>query len=596
MFKKHARSPYRPSRRARRQTPKSTPRRLRLEQLEHRCLLAITVPGTANPFLADPANVPGNDPFDGTVPPSVAVAPDALLSFSVDGVTGNFPSGSFGPDADGIQTIYERATFGPRGGISDYRLPLNSLVGVFLGDTVGARPPALDSEIRFVTLSPQLGQVFFIGDGLTGTGSGDRQTFLAPDGATRLYLASLDGHEWGNNAGAFTVDVFAGAARPTVSINQAAGQVDPTSASPISFTVAFSEAVTGFTGSDVQFGGTAPGSLTAVVSGSGTTYNVAVSGMTGGGTVTATVAAGAAVNADGNASLASSSSDNSVIYVAPLSGSTVIYDQAFDARFGRPPNSPIAIPGPGTLTFRYLNPDASPGGRMAFLISDGPRNGTNDIAGLDVVNGFAPSAPTYHGNYSTGVRERVFMIPLPRGSTNGLLSLVEYAPSSAGPTGQDRLVIEYSPDPISFAGLPSILRISSGPFDANFASAVFTAPADGFLVVHNTSKGARGGGHGVRLDGAGTGYTTHFGPSTPDFFLLDVPPGPHTLQLAHEDDLFGDNTGIRSANVYFIPSIIATSPDIAIASAQLTDEATVQLSYQTVGSPPQFDVVVYRSA
>ena len=35
---------------------------------------------------------------------------------------------------------------------------------------------------------------------------------------------------------------------PTVTINQAAGQADPTNASPINFTVVFSEPVTGFTG------------------------------------------------------------------------------------------------------------------------------------------------------------------------------------------------------------------------------------------------------------------------------------------------------------------------------------------------------------
>ena len=33
---------------------------------------------------------------------------------------------------------------------------------------------------------------------------------------------------------------------PTVTINQAAGQADPTSASPINFTVVFSEAVSDF--------------------------------------------------------------------------------------------------------------------------------------------------------------------------------------------------------------------------------------------------------------------------------------------------------------------------------------------------------------
>src|SRR2546430_2074640 len=43
----------------------------------------------------------------------------------------------------------------------------------------------------------------------------------------------------------------------TVTINQAAGQADPTSTAPITFTAVFSEPVSGFTGSDVVIGGSA---------------------------------------------------------------------------------------------------------------------------------------------------------------------------------------------------------------------------------------------------------------------------------------------------------------------------------------------------
>ena len=69
---------------------------------------------------------------------------------------------------------------------------------------------------------------------------------------------------------------------PSVTINQAAGQADPTSTSPINFTVAFSETVTGFTASDISFANsTVGGTLSAAVTGTGATYNVAVSGMTG---------------------------------------------------------------------------------------------------------------------------------------------------------------------------------------------------------------------------------------------------------------------------------------------------------------------------
>ena len=43
--------------------------------------------------------------------------------------------------------------------------------------------------------------MFFIGDGRTGTGSGQRQKFIVPKGATRLFLAVSDGSGWYNNSG-----------------------------------------------------------------------------------------------------------------------------------------------------------------------------------------------------------------------------------------------------------------------------------------------------------------------------------------------------------------------------------------------------------
>jgi len=101
---------------------------------------------------------------------------------------------------------------------------------------------------------------------------------------------------------------------PSLTINQASGQVDPASASPINFTVVFSEPVTGFSASDVTLSSTA-GTITTAVTGGPTTYNVAVSGMTSDGIVIASIAAGVAT--DGiNFNTASTSTDNNVLYVA----------------------------------------------------------------------------------------------------------------------------------------------------------------------------------------------------------------------------------------------------------------------------------------
>ena len=103
-----------------------------------------------------------------------------------------------------------------------------------------------------------------------------------------------------------------------VTVEQAAAQADPTGASPINFTATFSAPVTGFTSSDVNLGGTGE-PTTATVTGGPSVYNIAVTGMSGNGTVTASVAPDAAVDGSGNPNQPSTSADNTVLYQAPES-------------------------------------------------------------------------------------------------------------------------------------------------------------------------------------------------------------------------------------------------------------------------------------
>ena len=92
------------------------------------------------------------------------------------------------------------------------------LAGVFLTDDepTASAPASLDFSSTalgrsFSELSPLLQQTFYIGDGLTGDGTGSAQTFWVPDGATRLFLGIVDGayfvggpDYYDNNAGAFS--------------------------------------------------------------------------------------------------------------------------------------------------------------------------------------------------------------------------------------------------------------------------------------------------------------------------------------------------------------------------------------------------------
>ena len=106
-------------------------------------------------------------------------------------------------------------------GIGNVNAPINSLIGVFLTSSQ-PDPSAVPSEfnfassgLNFLSLAPGLQQPFFIGDGLTGPG-GVVQSFIVPDGATRLFLGTMDEFEWRNNSGSFTVfgDLIAGRLGP----------------------------------------------------------------------------------------------------------------------------------------------------------------------------------------------------------------------------------------------------------------------------------------------------------------------------------------------------------------------------------------------
>ena len=177
------------------------------------------VPGSANPFLAGmpigttccsgdsaPAQSPVLAP--GTLTPGTSLT--FVVTGSVDH-TGATPTLS--PDGSGLFSTSSN------NGIAGANWPIDALVGVFLDASqpdLSATPSTLDfTNTSFTTLSPQLKQAFFIGDGLTGTGTGTPQTFVVPAGATRLFLGTSDGFGWFNNVGTFSVLIGVQGAPPT---------------------------------------------------------------------------------------------------------------------------------------------------------------------------------------------------------------------------------------------------------------------------------------------------------------------------------------------------------------------------------------------
>lgn len=140
----------------------------------------------------------------------------------------------------------------------------------------------------------------------TGTGSGTLRLDVADDDSivSQVNGAPLGGSGAGN--GSFTAgEVYAiDLEGPSASIELASGQQDPVLTEPVRFAVTLSEATRDFTADDIELGGTAV-PTSAVVSGSGLSYTIAVSGMSRNGTVTARVRSGAFADASGNNSRAS---------------------------------------------------------------------------------------------------------------------------------------------------------------------------------------------------------------------------------------------------------------------------------------------------
>ena len=179
--------------------------------------MTITVAGTSDPWLAgmpDGSTASFVDVAPAQSPVQVlglSLIPGQTLNFSASGGVKNGPPLPL-HDPDGGSFVSHSP--GSQNGISDITAPINSLVGVFLDnsqpDSTSA-PAALNFSsigLNFSSLAPQVKQVFFIGDGLTGTGTGAVQNFIVPTGATRLFLAPFDSGTF-NNSGSFTVTVQA---------------------------------------------------------------------------------------------------------------------------------------------------------------------------------------------------------------------------------------------------------------------------------------------------------------------------------------------------------------------------------------------------
>jgi len=189
----------------------------------HAATITVLVPGTSDPWLAGMPDGSTASTGPGSTPDVAGIHSPVLVPLLLeDGYYMTFlTTGGVSNWAVCCSTIEGENLWwhidGAQNGLSNVYAPLNSLLGVFLDDTqpdLSQAPSALDFGptglgLDFATLSPGLKQVFFIGDG--STSGGTVQHFMVPDGATRLFLGTMDTYGWYNNSGEYAVEIYHGA-------------------------------------------------------------------------------------------------------------------------------------------------------------------------------------------------------------------------------------------------------------------------------------------------------------------------------------------------------------------------------------------------
>jgi len=291
---------------------------------------------------------------------------------------------------------------------------------------------------------------------------------------------------------------------PNVTVNQATSQSDPTNASPILFAVVFDETidVSTFTNTDITLGGSAPGTLSAsliqVAPNDGTTFEVSVSGMTGPGTVTASIEANIVQDPAGNNNAASTSSDNTVTYdnLTPIVIATSLQTSYTNA-------------GPGIFTVTFSKNVNNAG------------NGTNSNDAGNI-NNYQIVEDGLDGVLDT----TSCLGGLAGDDTNIPVSSVIYAPNTAivnlsapPPLGNYRLFV---------CGTTSIVDLAMNELNGGLSDYTFD-----FIVTVSTTGTGTGGGTGSEI-AASSLPKTGFAPNK----ITSLPAQPATLAYAELGDLW----------------------------------------------------------
>ncbi len=374
-----------------------------------------------------------------------------------------------------------------------------------------------------------------------------------------------------DNSVTYTVPDPGDVTSPSVTLEQKLGQPDPTSAAPVQFTVTFSEPVSGFDATDVDFAGsTTLGTLAATISGGGPVYTVSVDGMTGSGVVQAQILASAAQDASSNNSLASTSLDKMVTFnfvadtidptvtinqgttqVDPTSATSVVFDVLFSEDVLGFTSSDVTVSGTALATTAVVS-----GTGPAYTVTVTGMT----VSGTVIADIAASTVTDLVGNPNDTATFTDHTVQFNLDTTAPTVT-IEQAGAQADPTAASPII-----------------------FDV-----LFSEPVTGFIDTDVTFTGTAGGTLVGEVSGTGPGYTvTVTGMTTAGTVI------PTLLAGAASD--VGANPSAASTSVdatvawapIVAPLLVIVPPDVSVVAAQGQSGAFVTFATPTAtgGVPP----------
>jgi len=338
-----------------------------------------------------------------------------------------------------------------------------------------------------------------------------------------------------------------------VTINQAVGQADPTNSGTVAFTADFSEPVTGFTNSDVTTSGTAAGSWSVGITGTGPSYTVTISGATGNGTITASIGASTIQDLAGNNNTASTSTENTVTLDTALPTVTNVSSSTSDGSYKAGVvipvtvtfSEPVTVTGTPQLTL-------STGTPATTAVSYTSGTGTSTLTFNYTVAANNTSADlTYQATTSLGLNGGTI-----RDAATNDATLTLAGPAAAGSLGFNKNIVIDTTAPT----LTSIVR-------AGGSASVNTGPLSWTVTFTEPVSGVATSNFGFVTSGI-TGTPT-FTSATPSG---SSPSATWTI-LTGEAGVTGTNVGSIGLNLTSVGSIADVATNGLSASLPLTGPA-----------------------